>query len=376
MGLFDKFKKKNELEEQYTLDSAEEQELDAVVEENAEENTEEELPTFKVDFTSKDAIESRLKEIYNMDKLYVVLSADVADMQRGLSVPMVLMTKTEKSENRLILIFTDYGKAKKYVGTIRKTTVEDIYPIAEISKQNKIHNLDVICANAAAVGVNAIDFDVDDENGFGCKLDYFMKVNQMSAEGQILFTEAEVEKIKANDGKFIPRFNAMQIIDFNNPYIITRERAEELVNNVMGDDGIKWAEENAKLNELCYAANNLMHKAADDENANGDGSELAEQCKALVVQLNELIFTRLSKLKTWYTLVNAENGEIYTQKGAVYIVYTSLYANRMPKGTKLAEVHPSVAELAYLVGNRPVNIVAVTDGPSIMHIMDRDVFGF
>jgi hypothetical protein len=48
----------------------------------------------------------------------------------------------------------------------------------------------------------------------------------------------------------------------------------------------------------------------------------------------------------------------------------------MPRGTKLAEVHPSVAELAYLVGNRPVNIVAVTDGPSIMHIIDREVFGF
>lgn len=328
------------------------------------------IPSVKVDLTSGEAVDKRLKEIYAMESLYIILTTGIADFERGLSLPMVLMPKEEQ---RVILIFSDYEKAKRYVTIKRPMVVDGVYPIGEIKKDDKINNLDVICANAMAQGVTSIDFDVDDENGFGCKLTYFMQINKMDGQGQIVFSKEEMEKIKANNGKFVPRFNAMQIANFTNPYNLYKERADEVMDEILSDSGVEWARENAAVHELCYTANQLMFKALQAEKEN---EELGEKYKRTVDSINYIIFDKLAQLKKWYTLTNKDTGEIYIKNGAVYLIYTPRYFNRMPEGTVQTELPPSVAELAYLIGDKPVKMVVVTDGPKIMHIIDRVVFGF
>jgi hypothetical protein len=283
---------------------------------------------------------------------------------------MVLMPK---EDTKVIIIFSAYEKAVKYVTEKRPMVVDGVMPIGEIKKSDTINNLDVICANALALGVTAIDFDIDDENGFGCQLEYFMKHNNMKGQGQILFSKEEVEKIKENDGKFKPRFNAMHIVNFTNPYNLSKERADEVMEKILGEDGIEWAKENAAIHELCYTANQLMARAVQDEKEN---AEQADKYKSLVDEINELLFDKLAKLNRWYTLTVKETGEVYTKNGAAYIFYTPRYANRMPAGTVQKAFPPSVAEFAYLIGNKQVSTVVVTDGPKIMHIIDRSVFGF
>lgn len=362
MGLFDKLKKNDVSEPQKAAEN------EQAPQEKAEEDK---VKSVKVDLTSNEAVDKRLKEIYEQEKLYILLTPGMADLERGISIPMVLgPNETEK----VILIFTDYKKAVRYLDEKRPAAIVDgVYPIGEISKSDKIQNIDVICANALALGITAIDFDVDDENGFGCKLPYFMQVNKMSGQGQIIFTKEELEKIKANDGKFSPRFNAMYIMNFTNPYALYKERAEEVMEALLKDDAAEWAKENAEIHEICYGANRLMSMASQEEyKKSGD----AEKYIALVDELNEVIFDKLSKLDRWYTLANRETGELFVHKGIVYVVYTPRYANRLGNENVLKSFPPSVAELAYLVENRDVKLVAVTDGPNIMHVIDRSVFGF
>lgn len=363
MGIFDKFKKDN---------APEPVELEENVQKTPpEEPAEEEIKTVKVDLSSSEAVDKRLKEIYETEKLYILLTAGMADLERGISIPMVLgPNETEK----VILIFTDYKKAVRYLDEKRPAAIVDgVYPIGEIIKSDKIQNIDVICANALALGITAIDFDVDDENGFGCKLPYFMQVNKMDGQGQIVLTKEEMEKIKENDGKFAPRFNAMYIVNFTNPYALYKERADEVMEALVKDGALEWAKENAQIHELCYGANRLMSMASQEENKkSGD----AEKYIALVDGLNEVIFDRLSRLDRWHTLENRETGELFVHNGIVYIVYTTRYANRLGRENVLKAFPPSVAELAYLVGNKEVKLVAVTDGPNIMHVIDRAVFGF
>lgn len=357
MGLFNKLKK-NEAENEQTI-------------QQEKPEATEQVKSVKVDLTSDEAVNKRLKEIYEMEKLYVLLTPTMADLERGLSIPMVLgPNETEK----VILIFTEYEKALRYLEEKRPVAIVDgVYPIGEINKNDKIQNIDVICANAHALGITAIDFDVDDENGFGCKLPYFMQINQMSGEGQIVFSKEEMEKIKANDGKFSPRFNAMHIVNFTNPYLLYKERADEIMEAIVKEDGVQWAEDNAQIHELCYGANRLMSMAAQEESS-GEGS--GEKYIRIVDELNELIFDKLSKLDKWYTLANRETGELFVHNGIVYIVYTTRYSNRLGQENVIKDFPPSVAELAYLVGDREVKQVAVTDGPNIMHVIDRSVFGF
>lgn len=377
MGIFDKLKKKNGStaevsEEKETQVAAEEAETTADEPElDNEPQQEDEVPTFKVDFNNQDEVDARLKQIYNMDKLYVILTAGIADFEHGVSIPMIIMPRKDQ---KVILVFTDYRKAKKYVTERRPMAVDGILPIAEMKKDDKIHRIDVICANAFAMGIDAIDFDVDDENGIGCKLKYFMDVNEMDYKGQILFSKEEIQKIQENGGKFTPRFNAMPILNFTNPYIITKERGEEIEKLLLSEDSADKAKEGFSIHELCYGANRLMLKSVVDEN---DGNkEDAQKCRDTVDKLNEVLFEKLSKLDKWYTLVDKETGSIYTQSDNAYLMYTPRYANKMPADTALKEIPPSLAEFAYAVGSVPVKAVAVTDGPNVMHIVKRDVFGF
>lgn len=323
-----------------------------------------------LDLKNKEQVDARLKEIHDSDRLYIILSASIADLEKGYSIPLVLMPQ----ENvRVMLIFTDYEAAKYYVEVKRPMVIEGVYPIGEIRKDDKLNNIDVICANALALGVTAIDFDVATDKAFGCRLPYFMQVNNMSGQGQVLLSKQEVENVKKNGGKFKPRFNGIKIMNFSNEHLLTKDRAAEVEEKILGEDGIEWARENAKLNELCYTANNLTVKAAEkDKQEEGSGKELRD----LIAKLNEIIFDRLSELKKWYTIVNKETGEIYTKNGAAYLLYTGRYFNRMPEGTQQKAIGSSVAEFAYEVGDKDVKYVVVTDGPRIMHIMDRSEFGF
>lgn len=363
MGIFDKLKKNGS---ELQADTAEEKETVKAQPESKREK----IPTVKVDLSSKEAVDKRLKELYEAESLYIILSAGMADFERGISVPMVLMPKEEQ---RIILIFSDYAKAKRYVTEKRPMVVDGVYPIGEIKKSDSINNIDVICANALSIGITAIDFDVDDENGFGCQLPYFMQLNKMDGQGQVIMTKEEMELVKSNGGKFKPRFNAMHIVDFTNPYALYKERADEVVGALLGESAEQWARDNAAVHELCYGANQLMFKAVQAEK---EDEELAEKYKKTVDTINEVIFDKLARLEKWYTLVNAENNEIYIKNGAAYIIYTQRYGNRMPEGTKLIAIPPSVAEFAYVIGDKSVNMVVVTDGPKIMHIIDRAVFGF
>ena len=369
MGLFDAFKKNNNLEQAAEpVQAADTAQTDVKKEDEKPEDKKSASPA--LDLTDKEQVDARLREIYESDRLYIILSPSIADYEKGFSIPMVLMPQ----ENvRVMLIFTDYEAAKHYVEVKRPMVIEGVHPIGEIRKDDKLHNIDVICANALALGVTAIDFDVDTDRSFGCKLAYFMQVNKMSGQGQVLLSKQEMEAAKNNGGKIKPRFNGMRIMNFSMDHMLTKDRAAEVEEKILAEDGIAWAKENAKLNELCYTANSLTVKAAEKEKEQeGSGKELRE----LISSLNEIIFDRLSELKKWYTIVNKDTGEIFVKNGAAYLLYTGRYFNRMPEGTQQKAIGPSVAEFAYEVGDKDVKYVVVTDGPRIMHVMDRSVFGF
>jgi hypothetical protein len=362
MGIFNRNKKK-------TSSVGDAEQKNNSVQTQPEANTEEKSK--EINLKDKASVDKRLEYIYNKEELYIILTMGPADLEKGYSLPMILLPEENK---RLILIFTEYESAVNYVTKLRPMVVDGIMPIAEIKKSDKIHNIDVICANALAMGITEVSFDAGERNGFTCKLQYFMQLNKMPGKGQIVFTKEELEKIKENGGKFTPRFNAMKIMNFTNPYIIYKARAEEVVENVLGEDGVEWARENAEVQELCYAANQLMLRDAKAQRENNEDEK--EKYKELVYKINDVIFDKLAKLDTWYTLVNKETGEIYTQANGAYLLYTPRYANRLPAGTEIKAIPPSVAEFAYAIGDAPVNAVVVTDGPKIMHIIERSVFGF
>ena len=367
MGLFNAFKKNNntsQTEEPVKTPETPQTEPEKTV------TAEEKKPVPPLDLKNKEQVDARLKEIHDADRLYIVLSPSIADYEKGFSIPLVLMPQ---EGIKVMLIFTDYEDAKHYVEVKRPMVIEGVYPIGEIRKEDKINNLDVICANALAMGITAIDFDVDTDRSFGCKLAYFMQVNQMSGQGQVLLSKQEMEIAKKNGGKIRPRFNGMRIMNFTMDHLLTKNRAAEVEEKILAQDGVEWAKENAKLNELCYTANNLNIRAAEmDKQEEGSGNELRE----LVAKLNEIIFDRLSDLKRWYTIVNKDTDEIYIKNNAAYLIFTGRYFNRMPEGTKQKAIGPSVAELAYEIGDRDVKYIVVTDGPRILHVIDRSVFGF
>jgi hypothetical protein len=361
MGIFNRSKKKNEPVQEIEQENKEVQQP----EDKPDEKTE------ALDLSDREAVNKRLESFYAKENLYIVLAIGPADLDRGYSLPLILLPEENK---RVMLVFTEYDRAVNYVTKLRPMTIDGVLPIAEIKKTDKINNIDVICANAVAMGITDISFDAGESDGFTSKLQYFMQVNKMEGKGQIVFTKEELERIKENGGKFTPRFNAMKIMNFTNPYNIYKERAEELIENILSEDGVEWARENAQVHELCYAANQLMLKDAKAQKE--DNVEEKEKYKELVFKINDVIFDKLAKLKTWYTLVNKETGEIYTQANGAYLLYTPRYANRLPEGTAIKALPPTVAEFAYAIGNAPVDAVVVTDGPKIMHIIARSVFGF
>ncbi len=323
---------------------------------------------------TKEESDAKMNEYYQKEELYVFLSNANADYEQGYSVPFL---GQEPDDKIVIYIFSTIEKAKKHIKKIKLQLVDGIYPIGLVKKEDEYTNLDMICTIGLALGANSIGFDIDDkETLIGCKLEYFMEINNITTDMKVILADGE-KKILAEDStvKMPVRFNAMKIVDFTNPFIITQSKAKELLDHVFKDkdQGEDFFANKGNIHDLCFVMDYLvlnMVKQAQEQKNQAD----VEKIRAVNRKLQPILIKKLQQEPYLYTLIDNETEDVYLQQETCFLLYSGRYANRVSGNHKYQLINGGFDHFLYMTHGLKYKAVSITNGPQVKYIMFKEEF--
>lgn len=131
----------------------------------------------KMEFKSQEwvtAYTSLVKEVYNMDKLYVILNPKKIDYDYEVGIPYITKVKMGQEDTVIALLFSDrihadawinkYGNGKNFVGLLQKEQFNDFFAKCVLFKVNMCNlnegNDSFLFGNADMVTMNSIPTQV------------------------------------------------------------------------------------------------------------------------------------------------------------------------------------------------------------------------
>lgn len=317
---------------------------------------------------------NKVKEIYERDHWFILLSTTKANMLIGKSIPYV--GQLEKGEG-ILFVFTSYEQAKEYVDTYKYEVLEGNYPIGRLEKEHEYNSLRAIFNMALEMGVGKVDFNPCSEDAFGCNIDWFMSVNELErGEISVAISEEEFKEIQQNNGQIPMRINPIDIFEFKNPYEISRERADVILHHIFAaEEGQTFSSfcemflQEETLHENCFVMDYLKGKLIPMAN-----EEKKEQDLQWFLQVSAVVQTaiwrRLFEHKL-HVLTDLETGKLLTKNGAMYVMYTDLFKHMGQYGYKPVS---DKMELLQLADEHDIERLIVTDGPHGMAMLEKSVW--
>ena len=291
-------------------------------------------------------------KLYKDDDVYILLSTRNANMFTGESQPYMGMLKDGR---KILLVFTTYEYARKYVDSHGYEVLEGVYPIARIDRWDQYRNLYEICNTALQMGVELMDVDPGSEQAVGFEIAWFMKVNFLRPkEASVLLTKAEMENL---DGKIPLRMNMMPILDFKDPYIISEERKKEIISHIYAENPYIQLMENETLHENCYLMDVLNTEIMPKEKSEGNPN--MDQFYRINVWIMQIIWDKLANADI-YVAVNKDTKEVYIKDNSLYVLYTDFYKYMAPHEQRRLNNREELVQTIIATG---VNKIIVTDGP-------------
>ncbi|MCR4586871.1 MAG: hypothetical protein K5682_00550 [Lachnospiraceae bacterium] len=310
--------------------------------------------------TEQEAIELA-KRFYNEPNLYILLAPEAANMATGISIPAIGVMK---GELRLIFLFTSKEIAQEYVDSKEMDKPDGIYPIAALKRGHELFGLHAICNGALAIHVDGICFNDGQAESLALPIPVFLQINGLKPEPyKMLMAKEQAQALKDNGEKPRAHMNPMAICDFTNPYRITDERKEELMNLLMADkpeDSLKSSlTDSCRLWENCYQFATLQMKYIQKAQRDFDAKNL-DLYGRLAGLLQEIILDKLVSMDLLFTLRDDETGMFYIKNHACYLLYTDRYKYAAPQS--YVPLYNLEGFAGFLKRNQ-VDRVIVTDGP-------------
>ncbi len=317
---------------------------------------------------------NKVKEIYARDHWFILLSTTRANMMIGKSVPYI--GKLEAGEG-IMFVFTTYDQAKEYVDTYKYEVLEGNYPIGRIEKENELNSLHAIFNMALEMGVGKVDFNPCSEDAFGCNIEWFMAVNELDQdEISVAISEEEFNEIQQNNGQIPLRINPIDIYEFNNPYEVSRERADVILHHIFAaEEGQTFSSfcemflQEETLHENCFVMDYLKGKLIPMANQEKKEEDLQWFLQVSAV-VQTAIWRRLFEHKL-FVLTDLQTGAVLTKKGAMYVMYTDLFRHMGQYGYKPIS---GKMELLQLADEHDIEHLIVTDGPHGMAMLEKSVW--
>lgn len=320
----------------------------------------------------------RAQAVYGKEQLFILLSITRANMDAGKSVPYVGMLE---SGDLMLFLFTSYENARKYVDKCGYETPGGVYPIGAVEKQHPFNNLYTIFNIASLMGIKKVDIDPMTKQAFGCDIDWFMEVNALEKETlSVVLSNEELGKVKEKDGEVPVRMNPVDIYAYENPYVISPQRADVILHHVFATDAQKDFTENFEELERIFVQEQALHEncfVADYINTRLIPSAQEKQKENDVrwfVLVNRLLqrvaWEKLAGEKL-YILTEGQKGAVFQKNKFLYVLYTDLFKYM---GRKSYREVKDREELRRIAKENGVENLVVTDGPHGTLIIEKPIW--
>lgn len=315
----------------------------------------------------------QLKKLFAKEEMYILLSWNAANLLRGLSVPYI---GTLKTGERMLVVFTSMQHARDYIDKNGYYKPGDNYMIGKMEKNDKLGNLYAVCNTARQLGIYGIDIDPGSEDAMGCEIDYLFTVNNLEPTNvSVISSEEDMAKIlKENDGNLPIHFNMMPILNYINPYEISKKRSEVLLGHVF-NAGRTLAEAkatftlNENLNENVFVADMVNRNLIAQAKKNNKASDV-QYFQSINNVLERVVWERLANEDKLYTLHKGDTDELFTVNDCMYVLYTDYFKSM---GSFVYKQLRGREEIEKMIKEHNIKGLLVTDGPSKMIVLEEPV---
>ena len=250
---------------------------------------------------TEEEMKNKVNQLLEKNVWYTLLSNKNSNMVSGKGKPII----AQYSETDLcVLLFSNKEFAKEIAEKYRLEKIDGEVLVGKIEGKDKLVKY---LSAADSKNVKYMDYNSGKEDSFGAEVKYLFKL-----------LDAEKEEIS--------EFEDLNIEDFSNPYKISNERAQEVLNHIfLGTvEEIENAFQNKEnLAENCfvysYVQTNLIKQAKDNGN-----EEDAKYFDNIEEMLQKEIKRKLLD-KPFYIFKNKENGEVLLQNECMYLLYTNRF---------------------------------------------------
>ena len=290
-----------------------------------------------------------------LDKdLYIKLNELVADRLHGVSIPYF-------NDNKILYLFTEYEKALAVEDELNEDlrklidNKEEIKPAVElkkvtyIGKVNRVNNtidmqkdpvefistLDVILTNAKFIGIEKVFIDYKTDEEIVIDLNELIEKLQINAEQpKLIMSEEEKQDIINKNAQVRMRFNPVNILEYENPFSIDKQKGLDLSELLFDDEADNLADllNGLQYHEIAFVAHQLLNEyipmAKGMEN---EGMEKNFQSYLEVVRkfLGKKLVDDLKDGKAFYLILNqVEDGRLVVQMDTnrvIPLLYTDFF---------------------------------------------------
>lgn len=320
-----------------------------------------------LEYQQGEAKMAQARALHDLPEVYILLSEKQANLKTGQSRPYVGQLPDGR---QVLLLFATYDLAKAY---LEKNTMSDLdgnLPIARLTADEGVQHLTSLLNLAQILGVELVAFNPMTPQAFGFDIPWYFEVNdlKLETEVQLVVSDQEAEKILTGQKSAVLQFNLLPIEGFSNPFEVSDERLDELVNGLFysldTQELITHFQTTQSLHENVYLWDLLTNQLIPEvEKANRPANLTYYQ----VMQdlLNHVISRRLLTTSL-FSLHNPVTGDLQVKHGTAYLLYTKRYE-------ALAQLDYQATMLAEFVQQcqqHQVYQVVVTDGTDVSACLD------
>ena len=302
---------------------------------------------------------------FTTNTMYMLLSTVQANMVKGYSFPYVQQID---ETGKVIFFFSTLEYAKEFIEENNFEVLDGVYPLAKIEPGNKLTSFEAICSVASHLGIMYVDFNPGHPNiAMGVTIPWLQeKFGYDFTKITMLMSPAMKEEMeRRNDGKIPVCFSPMEIHDFKNPYLLSKEERDILdripLDNENSVDSYFEAIKALRLPELIYLSNVLNKSYIPKANSEGDKLRV-DMFIAMLHVLDGVIIQHMYQINA-YTLMDGEDMFI-NHNQAAYLIYTERF--QYMGEYRYKEV--SLESFLHRLEDNDVGYVIITAGPGQMHI--------
>lgn len=309
---------------------------------------------FKLPMWNEEKVRARVREYAEMETCYILLGATRSDYRTCLGTPFLLKTD---DTHIVMYLFEQYDDAVNYCleNPLLLPVFDGTYPIGALHRGDDRLSLAAVMNVAAAMGVTGINLDMDTMQAIGCKFAFFTETTGITVE-------------EGADKRFAP----IPFVDTHNDYTISEERKQELAAHIDNDadEGVGYMAQ-CTITEMIA----LLHEAGHrfDEARNAEDEAGKKRYNRLMNLMTIPLTEALCERPFIYTLRD-KDGHFVMKNNLAYLITTNRFetgrsgeGRLVPSGIDNPQFMEQLEEAC--------KVVAVTDGPDVMCLMDVHLMG-